>query len=57
MNWRVFRFAREKLTAIPEITKNRGMIHPEMKVSKSVKPRSGVAFVICHGGGAKGLLL
>jgi len=56
-NWRALRFAREWYTAIPEITKKRGMIHPEMKESNRVNPRSVVEFMICHEGGAKGLLL
>jgi hypothetical protein len=33
------------------------MIHPVMKTSNRVNPRSREEFITCHGGGAKGLLL
>jgi len=42
---------------MPEITKKRGMIQPEMNASNNVNPGSGEEFMTCHGVDANGLLL
>jgi len=42
------RFAREKYVAIPEITKNNGMIHSITNALIRVTTKSGCGFMMCH---------
>jgi hypothetical protein len=50
-----FRLAREKYVAIPEITKNSGIIHPDTKILTIVNSISGSGFITCHSIWMKGL--